>query len=49
MSAGKPLLRETVEDWFREHGGHLAASDFAHADRPRWQLAVDDLSACVPP
>jgi hypothetical protein len=42
-------LRETVEDWFRGHGGHLAASDFAHADRPRWQLAVDDLSACVPP
>jgi 5'-nucleotidase len=46
---GAPLLRETVEDWLRERGGHLAASDFAHADRPRWRFATDDLGACVPP
>jgi len=46
---GAPLLRETVEDWLRERGGHLAASDFAHADHPRWQFATDDLAACVPP
>ncbi len=45
---GAPLLRESVEDWLRERGGHLAAADFAHADRPRWRLA-DDLAACVPP
>ena len=49
MPAGAPLLRQTVEDWLRERGGHLAASDFAHADRPRWQFAGDDLSACVMP
>jgi 5'-nucleotidase len=49
MTAGAPLLRQTVEDWFRERGGHLAASDFARADRPRWQFAADDLAACVPP
>ena len=47
--AGAPLLRQTVEDWLRERGGHLAASDFARADRPRWQFAADDLAACVPP
>jgi 5'-nucleotidase len=46
---GAPLLRETVEDWLREFGGHLAASDFARADRPRWRFAADDLAACVPP
>ena len=46
---GAPLLRETVEDWLRERGGHLAASDFARADRPRWRFAADDLAACVPP
>jgi len=44
-----PLLRETVEDWFRERGGHLAASDFARADHPRWRFAAEDLSACTPP
>jgi 2',3'-cyclic-nucleotide 2'-phosphodiesterase (5'-nucleotidase family) len=46
---GAPLLREAVEDWLRERGGHLAASDFVPADRPRWRFATDDLSACVPP
>jgi 5'-nucleotidase len=46
---GAPLLRETVEDWLGERGGHLAASDFARADRARWRFATDDLSACVPP
>jgi 2',3'-cyclic-nucleotide 2'-phosphodiesterase (5'-nucleotidase family) len=46
---GAPLLRETVEDWLRERGGHLSASDFAHVDRPRWRFATDDLAACVPP
>ncbi len=49
MPAGAPLLRETVEDWLRERGGHLAASDFARADRPRWQFAAGDLAACLPP
>jgi len=49
LPAGAPLMRQTVEDWLRARGGHLAASDFAHADRPRWQFAADDLSACVPP
>jgi len=49
MPAGMPLLRETVEDWFRERGGHLAASDFARADHPRWRFASEDLSACMPP
>ena len=46
---GAPLLRETVEDWLRERGGHLSASDFARVDGPRWRFAADDLSACVPP
>ena len=46
---GAPLLRETVEDWLREHGGHLTASDIARAERPRWRFAADDLAACVPP
>jgi 5'-nucleotidase len=49
VSAGKPLMRQTVEDWLRAHGGHLAASDFASADHPRWRFAGDDLAACVPP
>jgi 5'-nucleotidase len=49
VSAGKPLMRQTVEDWLRARGGHLAASDLAHADRPRWRFAGDDLAACLPP
>jgi 5'-nucleotidase len=48
-SAGAPLMRQTVEDWLRARGGHVTASDFAHADRPRWRFAADDLTACVPP
>jgi hypothetical protein len=42
-------MRQTVEDWLRAHGGHLAGSDFASADHPRWRFAGDDLAACVPP
>jgi 5'-nucleotidase len=49
VSAGAPLMRQAVEDWLRERGGHLAASDFTRADRPRWRFAADDLTACVPP
>jgi len=48
-SAGAPLMRQSVEDWLRAHAGHLAASDFANAARPRWQFASDDLAACLPP
>jgi hypothetical protein len=46
---GAPLLREVVEDWLRARGGHLTASDFMHAGRPRWQFAADELTACVAP
>ncbi|HEY4120118.1 MAG TPA: 5'-nucleotidase C-terminal domain-containing protein [Byssovorax sp.] len=49
VSAGAPLMRQTVEDWLRARGGHLTASDFVHAERPRWRFAGDDLTACVPP
>jgi 5'-nucleotidase len=50
MPAGAPLMRQIVEDWLAARaGGHLAASDFARAEHPRWRFAADDLTACVPP
>jgi 5'-nucleotidase len=49
VPVGTPLMRQTVEDWLRARGGHLTAGDFAHADRPRWRFAGDDLAACLPP
>jgi len=48
VPADAPLLREAVEDWLRARAGHLAASDFVRADRPRWRFAGDDLTACIP-
>jgi 2',3'-cyclic-nucleotide 2'-phosphodiesterase (5'-nucleotidase family) len=33
-----PLVRDTLVDWFREHGGSLRADDFLDPRHPRWIL-----------
>ena len=41
-----PIVREVVEDWLRERGGHLRAEDFAAADNRRVQM-TDPTAQCL--
>lgn len=42
-----PVMREVVEDWLRERGGHLQASQFVDSSQPRWEYAGADLASCA--
>jgi 5'-nucleotidase len=39
-----PVMREAVEDWLRERGGHLDPSELADPRGPRWEHAA---AGCV--
>jgi 5'-nucleotidase len=49
VSAGAPVLREVVEDWFRRRGGRLRAEQFVDADHPRWEYPDALSSRCIEP
>jgi hypothetical protein len=40
-------MRELVEGWLRNRGGHLAAGEFTRA--PRWVYVDPDPSSCEAP
>jgi 5'-nucleotidase len=42
-----PVMRETVEDWLRRRAGHLDASQFVSAERPRWEYSGVDIADCA--
>jgi 2',3'-cyclic-nucleotide 2'-phosphodiesterase (5'-nucleotidase family) len=46
--ADTPVMREVVEDWLREHGGHLDTGRFVDPSGPRWQYPADS-SPCLEP
>ena len=41
-----PVMREVVEDWLRQRGGRLNASEFVDASYGRWQYAGIDTTEC---
>jgi len=41
-----PIVREVVEDWLRERGGHLRAEDFVAADNRRVEV-TDTAPVCL--
>lgn len=49
VAEGAPVMREVVEDWLHERGGHLAATQFVNPNDPRWEYAATaaDLAACI--
>jgi 5'-nucleotidase len=42
-----PLLREVVEDWLRQRGGHLRLDQFVDADHPRWEYSGGRTTLCA--
>jgi 5'-nucleotidase len=42
-----PVMREVVEDWLRQRGGRLHASQFVTASDGRWEYAGTDTGSCV--
>ena len=45
VPADAPVMREVVEAWLRQRGGHLSAAEFLAA--PRWEYADADPASCV--
>ena len=45
--ADAPVMREVVEDWLRQRGGHLNANQFADANDGRWEYATTGPASCV--
>jgi len=45
--ADAPVMREVVEDWLRQRGGRLHASEFIDASHGRWEYAGTDAASCV--
>jgi 5'-nucleotidase len=41
-----PVMREVVEDWLRERGGHLDAAEFLKPGEPRWEYVGDVPAGC---
>ena len=41
-----PIVREVVEDWLRERGGHLRAEDFVAAEHRRVEM-MDTSAPCL--
>jgi len=42
-----PVMREVVEDWLRQRGGRLSASEFVDSSYGRWQYAGIATTECV--
>ena len=40
-----PIVREVVEDWLRDRGGHLRADDFVAAGNRR--VEITDTAVCL--
>jgi hypothetical protein len=42
-----PVMREVVEEWLRQRGGRLSASEFVDSSYGRWQYAGIATTDCV--
>ena len=38
LSRGTPLVRDTLVEWFKNHGGSMNAAQFRDPDNLRWNL-----------
>jgi 5'-nucleotidase len=42
-----PVVREAVEDWLRQHGGHTGANEVVGADVHRWEYLDPESIGCI--
>jgi hypothetical protein len=47
VPADAPVVREVVEDWFRQLGGRLSAAQFVSWNQQRWEYTDAVPAGCV--